>query len=178
MPPTREPEGAPALRTPAPGNASAPRAPAPGEVRAIKAPPATAPQRPLAPSSGELPPRQEEAARTTPEAATTPGSGDASGAGVPSSPAVTRESRLREELTLLADARAAIRRGDASGALSILEEARLRFPGGALAQEREALAIEALWHQGQRAAAAQRAAAFLATHPSSPHAARLQAFTQ
>ncbi|KYF92646.1 hypothetical protein BE20_11275 [Sorangium cellulosum] len=90
----------------------------------------------------------------------------------------SRESRLREELTLLADARAALRRGDAAGALVIAEQARLRFPGGALAQEREALTIEALWHSGQRAAAAQRASAFLRAYPSSPHVSRLHSFTQ
>ncbi|HTN92866.1 MAG TPA: hypothetical protein VL242_54735, partial [Sorangium sp.] len=103
--------------------------------------------------------------------------GAAPGADGAPSPAALRESRMREELKLLGDARAALRGGDAAGALRIVEQARLRFPGGALAQEREALTIEALWHSGQRAAAAQRASAFLLAYPSSPHVSRLQSFT-
>ncbi|WP_437972944.1 hypothetical protein WMF11_28395 [Sorangium sp. So ce295] len=175
-------------------------------LRSRPLPPAEAPlrSRPLPPAEAPLPNRSP--ARTGPRAAATPASpgaplleraasappaaradvleaapapeatGAELGAEGASSPGL-RESRLREELTLLGDARAALRRGDASGALRIAEQARHRFPGGALAQEREALTIEALWQSGDRAAAAQRASAFLLAYPSSPHVPRLRSFT-
>jgi outer membrane protein assembly factor BamD (BamD/ComL family) len=78
----------------------------------------------------------------------------------------------------LSEARDALRRGDASGALQKIEEARSRFAGGMLGQEREALTIEALYKSGQKGAASARAAAFLRAYPMSPHAARLQTFLQ
>ncbi|WP_437902429.1 hypothetical protein WME95_27930 [Sorangium sp. So ce327] len=184
----------------------APAEPPPAERAPAEPPPVEAPlrSRPLPPAEAPLPNRSP--ARTGPRAAATPASpgaplleraasappaaradvleaapapeatGAELGAEGASSPGL-RESRLREELTLLGDARAALRRGDASGALRIAEQARLRFPGGALAQEREALTIEALWQSGDRAAAAQRASAFLLAYPSSPHVPRLRSFT-
>jgi outer membrane protein assembly factor BamD (BamD/ComL family) len=92
--------------------------------------------------------------------------------------AAERISRLREERAMLEEARDALRRGDAAGALQKLEQARARFPGGVLGQEREALAIEALFRGGQRAAASARGAAFLRAYPLSPHATRIQSFVQ
>jgi hypothetical protein len=89
-----------------------------------------------------------------------------------------RASRLREENRLLGEAREALRRGDAAGALRKLDEIHTRLPGGVLGQEREALGIEALWRAGHRNAAAVRAAAFLRAYPKSPHAEKMMGFIQ
>ena len=91
--------------------------------------------------------------------------------------AAENESRLREESQRLGEARDALRHGDAQGALARLDELRRRFPGGMLAQEREALAIEALARSGQGGEARSRAEAFKKAYPASPHAARVEALT-
>jgi hypothetical protein len=92
--------------------------------------------------------------------------------------AAARETQLREESQQVGEARDALRRGDAAGALGLLEQIRARFPAGVLGQEREALSIEALARSGRRADAAARAAAFLQAYPQSPLAARVQTFAQ
>lgn len=107
------------------------------------------------------------------------GSGAASGgspviAGSPEE----RASQLREEAAMVADARATLRSGNAAEALRRLEAIRQKFPGGMLGQEREALAIEALAKSGAVDVASARAKDFIARHPTSPHAARLQAFVR
>jgi hypothetical protein len=133
-----------------------------------------------APSTAELP---SSAAPVTPTSAPSaerradvrpPASASASAAPAASE----RETMLREESRQVAEARDALRRGDYAGALAQLEQIRARFPGGGLAQEREALAIEALHRSGRRADASARANAFLATYPSSPLAERVQAFAK
>jgi hypothetical protein len=110
------------------------------------------------------------------------GSHDAKGATGSSSSAasapVDRETRLLEESRRLAEARDALRRGDASGALSLLSDLQRAVPGGILGQEREALAIEALAKSGRSAEAQTRARAFLQAYPQSPHAARVEAFAR
>jgi hypothetical protein len=83
--------------------------------------------------------------------------------------------RLREETTLIRDARQALRQGDAARALRLLDECRRLFPAGVLQQERERLAIEALTKSGHGAEASARAAAFLRKYPDSPHAAEIRA---
>jgi hypothetical protein len=83
--------------------------------------------------------------------------------------------RLGEETTLIRDARQALRAGNATRALRLLEEARQLFPAGVLQQERERLAIEALVKDGRRADASARAAAFLRRYPDSPHASEIRA---
>jgi hypothetical protein len=94
------------------------------------------------------------------------------------STAMDRETRLLEESRRLTEARDALRRGDASGALSRLEELQRAVPGGILGQEREALAIEALARSGRSAEAQVRARAFLQAYPQSPHATRVEAFAR
>jgi predicted Zn-dependent protease len=84
-------------------------------------------------------------------------------------------SRLREESRALGEAREALRSGDAEGAIERLDALGNRYPDGILAQEREALAIEALYRVGKRDAAQTRAAAFLRAYPSSPHATKIRA---
>ncbi len=85
-------------------------------------------------------------------------------------------SALREESQNLLEARAALRGGNPSAALDLLSRARTRFPRGALAQEREALTIEALYRSGQKQLASQRADAFLRQFPRSPHAADVRRY--
>lgn len=89
-----------------------------------------------------------------------------------------RETRLLEESRRLAEARDALRRGDASGALAQLADLQRAVPGGILGQEREALTIEALAKSGRSSEAQTRARAFLQAYPQSPHAARVEAFAR
>jgi outer membrane protein assembly factor BamD (BamD/ComL family) len=74
----------------------------------------------------------------------------------------------------VAEARAYLRSGDARGALSLLDALRRDFPRGVLAQERDALAIEAMLALGDRAKARAAATRFLAQYPASPHAATVK----
>jgi hypothetical protein len=101
---------------------------------------------------------------------------------LPAAPApvevIERETMLWEEGRLVGEARDSLRRGDATAALVQLEQIRTRFPGGSLAQEREALAIEALARSGQHAAASARATAFLHAYPTSTLAERVQGFVR
>jgi hypothetical protein len=76
-------------------------------------------------------------------------------------------SALAEEQALLDPARAALAHGDGAGALSLLEQHTRRFPDGALAQEREAMAIRALVLTGDGERAQRRADAFRAHYPGS-----------
>ena len=68
-------------------------------------------------------------------------------------------------------ARGMLRKGRAGEALVALEALRRDLPDGELAQEREALSIEALRSLGRNAEARPRAAAFLERYPKSPYAA-------
>jgi len=131
------------------------------------------------PSSGAPPSSTAASTSSAAPIDAPPASTDASGAAAPApgSPE-ERASRLREESDMLNQARAALRGGDTAGTMRLLEQARQKFPGGVLGQEREALAIEALAKSGARAEASSRAAAFIQAHPNSPHAARLQVFVQ
>jgi hypothetical protein len=95
-------------------------------------------------------------------------------AAVPRLPA----SRLAAEAQLVLDARRDLREGNPASALRRLETARPELVGGALAQEREALTIEALDRSGQTEAAARRARAFLRAYPRSPHAASVSTFAR
>jgi hypothetical protein len=70
-------------------------------------------------------------------------------------------------------ARAALRARDPDRALRLLKPSA--FPAAALAQEREALTIEALAAKpALRTQAAARARAFLAAYPQSPYRARIR----
>lgn len=95
----------------------------------------------------------------------------------PEASAAEKESRLREESQRLGEARDALRRGDAPGALARLDELRRRFPTGVLVQEREALTIEALSRSGNAGEARARAETFHKAYPASPHKTRIDALT-
>lgn len=92
-------------------------------------------------------------------------------------PRTTPASQLREESHAVLEARAALRAGNAAQCLRLLEQARERFPRGALGQEREALAIEALAQSGQSSAARRRADSFLQKYPQSPYSADVRRFS-
>jgi hypothetical protein len=93
----------------------------------------------------------------------------------PSAAAFPAEHAVRDsESQRVAEARQLLRLGRAGEALSALDEVAREFPNGALAQEREALAVEALRVSGRSAEARARATAFLARYPASPHAASVR----
>jgi TolA-binding protein len=81
---------------------------------------------------------------------------------------------LAEEMAALDAARQALTAGDAPRALRAMDDYDRRFPGGMLGPDAAVLRIEALMH-GDRAEAARLGAAFLAAHPTSPHAAHVRA---
>ncbi len=82
-------------------------------------------------------------------------------------------NELLEEGRRLSRARAALRAHDPEGALRLLQPGPSASAG--LAQEREALTVEALWlRPASRAEAERRARAFMAAYPDSPYRARLK----
>lgn len=91
--------------------------------------------------------------------------------------ATASANALSDESAAVLAIRSALRAGDPSGALQLLEQARLRFPHGVLGQEREALTVQALAKAGNRKAASRKAAAFLRAHPTSPYASDVKAYT-
>jgi outer membrane protein assembly factor BamD (BamD/ComL family) len=81
---------------------------------------------------------------------------------------------MDEELGLLESAYGALQRGDAEAALASARGHAERFPDGALAQEREVLAIDALMRLNRRTEADARANAFRTRYPTSTHWIRIQ----
>ena len=93
-----------------------------------------------------------------------------------SSSTASSSSALAAELAALDAARSRLNAGDASGALSRLDDYARSYPRGRLALEAEVLRIDALSRSGQRAAAEKRAATFLRRHPNSVLASRVRAY--
>lgn len=87
-----------------------------------------------------------------------------------------RRDMLSAESALITQARAQLRNGDADAAQQLLRTLHKKFPKGMLRQEREVLTIEVLAARGNASAAQQRARAFIAAHPESPHSAQLSRF--
>ena len=81
--------------------------------------------------------------------------------------------RLAEELALLEPARAIVA-SEPVRALSLLGVHEARFPGGALADEREILTIGALRNAGRADEARDRAHAWLVRDPDGMHARRVR----
>lgn len=75
--------------------------------------------------------------------------------------------QLATERRILDEARARLVQGDAARALGQLQRHRERFPKGLLAEERDAMQIEALAAQGRRDQARAAAAAFRTRSPNS-----------
>jgi hypothetical protein len=92
----------------------------------------------------------------------------------PSARAAARQARAdaARETALLEQARAALQSRPAE-ALALTRRHQARFPQGALAQEREVIAIEALERLGRKAAANARAAEFERRYRDSVHQPRL-----
>lgn len=82
---------------------------------------------------------------------------------------------IAREIALLDAARSSIARGDPRGALRSLDQYDRECRGGALSPEAAVLRIEALAAAGERDAAAARARAFLASHPSTTYDTRVRA---
>jgi hypothetical protein len=138
---------------------------------------------PVAPLASAAPPSPSDSAAQSATTDPTPSPPNSVPVGALSSASAVRDaspveskSALREESLAVLEIRRTLRAGDASGALRLLEQARQRFPRGALSQEREALGIEALAKSGAHDAAAHQADAFLRAHPKSPYAADVQSF--
>ncbi len=81
---------------------------------------------------------------------------------------------LAEESRLIAQARRALRDGDARLALGALDEHASRFPHGFLAEERDVTRIRARCGAGDVTGARRLAARFLAARPTSVHADSLR----
>jgi hypothetical protein len=81
------------------------------------------------------------------------------------------------ELVLLQGARQ-LRKTDPQAALALLDEHASLYPEGAFREEREALAIELTWAEGQQTAARDRLVRFLARYPASPYAQRFATWRQ
>lgn len=114
------------------------------------------------------------AVTTAPAEATVPSAATAAAARLlVSEPATSDE--LREESALLVRTREALNASDGARALELIRESRERFVGARLAQERDALEVQALVMAGETAQATARARTFLARYPESPHAEKIRA---
>lgn len=83
---------------------------------------------------------------------------------------------LRDELTQISRVEAALKRGQAGQALTLLKEYHALFPRPRLGLEAEVLTIQALFESGSVAAARARAQAFLERYPKSPLGARARQY--
>ena len=100
-------------------------------------------------------------------AATAPATAAAETAPVP--------SPLDAEIALVRDAREALRVGNPARALALLDDHARRFSGGALAEDSDALRIQALCALGRAGEARGLATRFLASHSASPYAPSVRA---
>jgi TolA-binding protein len=132
--------------------------------------PAQAPtQAPVAepPAPAMLPPSaQPDSAPPSGTAAATRPKGSDKPVSADSSP--TNDGALAGEAALLLRAQTALSRSATAAAIAALREHARRFPSGQLIEEREALWVQALLVQGDRDAAAARAAQFAKHYPTSP----------
>jgi len=82
-------------------------------------------------------------------------------------------SEADEELLLLGEAQRALPK-DPDLALAFVRQHEQRYPNGLLGQEREAVAVAALWELGRRDEARRRAERFAEEHPRSTYLGRMQ----
>ncbi len=132
---------------------------------AVEATPAVAPD--SAPESAA----NEVAPSAAPAVKWSGNSARAAAAATSPTPALSADT-LAEETRLLRDADQALRAGNASRALTLLDAHAAQFPHGALAPERSAERMIARCQLGQMDAAG--ASAYLSTHPNSPFTARIR----
>lgn len=88
-------------------------------------------------------------------------------ASTPAHGSTSHASDLAAERAVLDVARTALGRGDAENALSAATEHAKKFPRGALSEEREAIAVQALAAGGRKDEARARAERFKKAHPDS-----------
>ena len=155
----------------APSAPASPATPLLGEARAPDAPP------PEAPAPG-VPAPDVPAAESPARAAQPPRdlSTPPARAAANRPRLATSRARVAGEARLLERAQAALD-GKPAEALRLSREHEARFPRGALVQEREVIAIEALRRLGHTAAAQARAAQFERRFHGSVHAPRLERAT-
>lgn len=104
---------------------------------------------------------------------------DASAVDAPMVDAMTATAdSIARERELIDVARSAIRAKDLRLATKQLVEHELRFPSGALAEERQVLVIEVALTKGDYDTTTKRAAEFLAAHPSSVFRRRVEDMLQ
>ncbi len=138
------------------------------------APSADDEQPPRTPDEPESEPLAEPTAEAAPSAPPkSPPSRQAPTAAV--SPSV---SALREEASLLDEARTALSRAEHDLARAKIGEARARFPASQLAPERDALEIRLVSDSGDRPRAARLARAFVDRYPDSPLRPGVEAIIQ
>ncbi|WP_437757021.1 hypothetical protein [Sorangium sp. So ce1389] len=163
------------LRPPAPPSVAAPS----GEPLAASAPPiAPAPIAPAPTPSGPAPtpsgPVTIALPGPAPAAVASPPRSTSSAPRARSAPVAPADA-LREQVAIIDRARDALGAGDAAGCLSELDAYDRRFPRSAMGEEATVLRIEALIRLGDRARAADLGQRFLASRPTSPHAAGVRA---
>jgi hypothetical protein len=91
----------------------------------------------------------------------------------PQAPPAQQEAPFESEISLLQAAKAALR-DDPAAALALADRHARRFDAGALAQEREVIAIEALVALGRAADARDRGGRFERDFPQSAHRLRIE----
>jgi hypothetical protein len=143
--------------------------------------PAPLPAATVEPIAGASPgTNPERAAKAEPRTSPAPPAGPAAtpAAAAPGGPtaAPAAAPALSAEIVALDAARAALARGDAVGALALLDRYARTYPRGRLELEAEVLRIDALANSGQTSAAKSRAATFLRQHPSSLLASRVRRY--
>ena len=143
------------------GRASAPTPTSPSPSFVVTASRSESPS--PSPSEGGPPSIEASALPSAPPAPSAP---SASSAGPRARPDDTVSDLAREQ-ELVDTARGALARGRAAEALAATERHAARFPNGALAEERDALAVQALALDGRIDEARLRASRFTARYPRS-----------
>ncbi len=100
--------------------------------------------------------------------------GPAAAVRAPAPTASSGADRLAEEISLLRKAQAALRSGNPSQSLSLLDEHARRFPRGVLSQERTVTRVQALCALGRTTQARTLYARLASGAPDSPHLAALR----
>ncbi|AKU93844.1 hypothetical protein AKJ09_00508 [Labilithrix luteola] len=92
----------------------------------------------------------------------------------PARPASSAAESCDDEVERVDEADGALRAGNAKGALKLIRDFAARCPAGTFVQERERIGIEALAKLGRLDEMRERARAFEARFPSSPHLRRVR----
>jgi hypothetical protein len=171
----------PAQALPAPKSADHAALPAPSAAR-VRPPPSAASAEPAPHAASSTAPRVPAAQRKpvsqAPSAARAAAAEPQAVAERNVHAASTRapeQTPVASELELLGRAQGLLTRDPAS-ALAVTDEHARAYPRGTFAQEREALAIDALHRLGRRREMEARARAFLQRYPDSPHRERIDSW--